>query len=122
MGLARSAWVGTAAAALGAALLVAGPADASRAPSKAEAKAIRKGFYAGRSRAATKVQRVRVSTVSRRYAAVSYRSTVRTSAAFAAPTPVVLRRRGKRWRQATPSRVPRRVNRFMRRLMSWERS
>ena len=43
---------------------------ASRAATRAEAKAIKKGFLKGRP-AGTKVKRIRVSTADRRFAAVS---------------------------------------------------
>ncbi len=91
------------------ALLGATEAQASRAPTKAESKAIKKGFLEGRSKAATKIRKVRVSTVSRRYAAVTYSSDVRTSKAYKAPSPVVLKKGGKTWKPVGPGKVPGKV-------------
>ena len=56
--------------------LATAPADASRAPTRAEAKAIKKGFLKARP-AGTKVKRIRVSTVDKRFSAVTYTANVR---------------------------------------------
>jgi hypothetical protein len=91
------------------ALVPVGMAEAARAPSRSEAKAIKKGFLKGRSRTATKILKVRVSTVSRRYASVAYTSNVKTSTLFKAPSPVLLKKSGKKWKTVAPSKVPSKV-------------
>jgi hypothetical protein len=99
------------AAALPAVLLVgvAAPAQASRAPHKAEAAAIKKAFFKGRSKSATKIVKVRVSTVDKRYAGVTYSSDVKTSTVFKAPSPVLLKKSGKKWKAVGPGKVPAKV-------------
>jgi hypothetical protein len=58
-------------AVLGSALIVAGPAGASREPSPAEAKAIEKAFLKGQDADVT-IRKIRVSKVDPRFAAVTY--------------------------------------------------
>jgi hypothetical protein len=88
-------------------LLPIGVSEAARAPSRSEAKAIKKAFLKGRSK--TTVTRIRVSTVNRRYAAVSYRTDVKTSTVFKAPSPVLLEKSGKKWKTVGPGKVPAKV-------------
>jgi hypothetical protein len=94
---------------LAAVLLPAGVADASRPPSKSEAKAIKKGFLKGRSKAGTTVTRIRVSTADRRYASVAYRAEVKTSTPYKAPAPEVVKKSGKSWKPVTAAKVPAKV-------------
>ncbi|HYI34972.1 MAG TPA: hypothetical protein VEX39_00075 [Thermoleophilaceae bacterium] len=91
------------------ALTVVAPAEASRAPTKAESKAIKKGFLKGRSAAATTIRRIRVSTVRSAYASVAYRTNVKTSVVFAPPVPVVLKKGGKKWKPVAASKAPKKV-------------
>ncbi|HEX5909834.1 MAG TPA: hypothetical protein VFY44_05025 [Thermoleophilaceae bacterium] len=91
------------------ALTFAAPAEASRAPTKAEAKAIKKGFFKGRSAKTTTIRRMRVSTAATGYAAVSYRTDVKTSTVFSPPTPVVLKKGGGKWKPVTAAKTPKKV-------------
>ncbi len=92
------------------------PADASRAPTRAEAKAIKRGFLTGRP-AGTKVKRIRVSTADKRFAGVTYTSNVRelerppaqTAKAVKAPSPVVLKKSGAKWKAVASGKVPKKV-------------
>lgn len=97
-----------------AALLVLGlglapAAGASRKATAAEAKAIKKGFFKGRSKAATRIRGIRVSTVSARYAAVAYSADVKISVFTKAPSPVVLKKSGKAWAKVASAKVPAKV-------------
>ena len=91
------------------ALTFAAPAEASRAPTKAEAKAIKKGFLKGRSAKATTIRRIRVSTARDGWAAVSYTVEARTSKKVKAPTPVVLKKSGSKWKDVPPGKAPKKV-------------
>ena len=90
-------------------LLPVGAAQASRAPGRSEAKGIKKAFLKGRSKSATKILKVRVSTVDRRYASVTYSSDVKTSKVFKAPSPILLKKSGKKWKSVDPAKVPAKV-------------
>lgn len=106
--LARRRLTAICATALVATGLAAAPgADASRKATASEAKAIKKGFLKGRSKAATRIRGIRVSTVDRRYSAVSYSTDVKVSVFTKAPTPVVMKKKGKSWVKA--SKVPAKV-------------
>ena len=85
------------------------PADAARKATSSEAKAIKKGFLKGRSKAATRIRGIKVSTVNSRYAAVTYSTDVKVSVFTKAPTPVVLKKSGKAWGKASPAKVPAKV-------------
>ena len=91
------------------ALTFAAPAEASRAPTKAEAKAIKKGFLKGRSAKATTIRRMRVSTARAGWAAVSYTVEARTAKKLKAPTPVVLKKSGSKWKDVPPGKAPKKV-------------
>ena len=91
------------------ALTVVAPAEASRAPTKTEAKAIKKGFLKGRSAKATTIRRIRVSTKAKGWAAVSYTADVRASKKMKAPTPVVLKKGGSKWKDVGGGKVPKKV-------------
>ncbi|HYI35213.1 MAG TPA: hypothetical protein VEX39_01290, partial [Thermoleophilaceae bacterium] len=78
-------------------LVLVAPAEAARAPTKSEAKAIKKGFLKGRSAKATTIRRIRVSTKVKGWAAVSYTVEARTAKKVKAPTPVVLKKSGSKW-------------------------
>jgi hypothetical protein len=89
------------------------PAQASRAPTGSEEKAIKKAFLQGRA-GDTEIRRIRVSTVDEAFAAVSYAVTIedptsspRSDAAIGrrggtktpAPTPVILKeKKGGKWK------------------------
>ena len=84
-------------------------ADASRKATASEARAIKKAFLKGRSKAATRFRSIRVSTVNKRYSAVAYSTDVKTSVFTKAPTPVVLKKGSKGWAKVTASKVPAKV-------------
>ena len=92
-------------ASLGVGTFGAGSAAASRKATRAEAKAIKKAFLKGRSKA-TKVRRIRVSTVNSRFALVSYTANVSAPQSIGAraakvykPTPVILKKgKGAKWK------------------------
>jgi len=96
--------------------VAAAPAEASRAPTNAEAKAIKRAFLKGRP-AGTKVKRIRVSTADKRFAAVTYTSNVRelerppaqSAKAVKAPSPVVLKKAGAKWKAVASGKVPKKV-------------
>ena len=96
--------------------LATAPADASRAPTRAEAKAIKKGFLKGRP-AGTKVKRIRVSTVDKRFSAVTYTANVRelerppasSAKAKKAPSPVVLKKSGAKWKPVASEKLAKKV-------------
>jgi uncharacterized protein (UPF0333 family) len=97
-------------AALVAAGLAAVPAaDASRKATASEAKAIKKAFFKGRSKAATRISSIRVSTVNKRYSAVSYSTDVKVSTFTKAPTPVVFKKGTKAWAKVATAKVPAKV-------------
>ncbi len=81
-------------------------ADASRAPTKKEAKAIKKGFLKGRPAKENAVRRIRVSTANRRYAAVTYLSDVAISTKLKPPGPVALKKSGGKWKPVSSAKVP----------------
>jgi len=83
-------------------------AQASRAPTKAEAKAIKKGFLKQRSGKPT-VKRIRVSTADKRYAKVSYAVDVVTSTKLTPPGPEPFKKSGKKWKAVSPAKVPAKV-------------
>jgi hypothetical protein len=87
-------------------LLTAAPAaHADRAPTRAETKAIKTAFLKGRS-GATKIHRVRVSTVNKRFAAVTYGADIqarpavaRAAVAVKVPSPAILeKKKGGKWK------------------------
>ena len=84
-------------------------ADVARKATKSEAKAIKKVFFKGRSKADTRIRSIRVSTVRRNYAAVSYSSDVTASKFKKAPSPEVLKKSGKSWKKVSPGKVPAKV-------------
>jgi hypothetical protein len=93
------------------AALTAAPAHASRAPTGAEARAIKKAFLAGIEEQ-TKVKKIRVSTADPSFASVSYTVTIgETRSAgktYTAPVPaIVIERKGK-WKPVPkpPKKVP----------------
>jgi hypothetical protein len=100
-----------AAAALALLALAPATAAASRAPTRSEAKAIKKGFAAAHRGTGAKVRRIRVSTVDRRFAGVSYGIDIRqvgTAKAYKAPSPVELKKgKGGKWKPVT--KVPAKV-------------
>jgi hypothetical protein len=91
------------------ALTVVAPAEASRGPTKSEAKAIKKGFLKGRSAKGTTIRRIRVSTAADGYASVSYRTTVKTSTVFSPPGPVVLKKGAGKWKPVSAAKAPKKV-------------
>ena len=94
------------------------PADASRAPTGKEAKAIKKGFLKAQESDA-KIEKIRVSTVKSRFAAVSYEVTIdevnsdgsvsrRAPKTYPAPSPVILKKgKGGKWK--TVPKAPNKV-------------
>jgi hypothetical protein len=86
-------------------------ASASRAPTKSESAAIKKGFFKLHAKSATKITKIRVSTADKRFSAVTYtknvREPVRPSARAATvykPPPVILKKTGSKWKgPAKPS-------------------
>ena len=101
-----------AAAVVIAALLVgAGTAEASRAPTRSEAKGIKKAFLKAHPKTGAKIRRIRVSSVDRRFAAVSYGIDIRqvgTAKAYKAPSPVELKK-GKAGKWKPAKKVPAKV-------------
>ena len=94
------------------AVLGSGSAQASRGATRAEAKAIKKAFLKGRSKSATKIRRIRVSTVDSRFAAVSYTANVNEPKPITAkaykPSPVILKKgKGGKWKPS--SKAPTKV-------------
>jgi hypothetical protein len=102
-------------------LAAAAPADASREPTGSEARAIKKAFLKKRD-VKTKIRRIRVSTVRKRFAAVSYRiriaelsparagatSTFGSGKSYPAPSPVLLKKKaGGKWK--TVPKAPKKV-------------
>lgn len=88
------------------ALVPASAADASRAPTKSEAKAIKKGFLKGRPVKENAVRRIRVSTANRRYASVRYVADVAISTKLTPPGPVALKKSGSKWKPVSSAKVP----------------
>lgn len=94
-------------------LALAGPASASRAPTQAESKAIKKAFFKNHLKATTKISRIRVSTVNKAYAAVVYRTDIPAPQRPAAakvykPIPEVLKKgKGGKWKG--PVKPPKKV-------------
>ena len=91
---------------LGSAALVAAPAGASRAPSGPEAKAIKKAFLKDQDAEVT-IRKIRVSTVDRGFAAVSYDADVGEPPAshrehvpteFAPPPSILKSKKGGKWK------------------------
>ena len=74
-------------------------------PTKAESKAIKKGFLKQRSGKPT-VKRIRVSTANRRYATVSYVVDVVTSTKLTPPGPEPFKKSGKSWKPVSPGEGP----------------
>jgi hypothetical protein len=91
--------------------LGAGTADASRAPTRAEKKAIKRAFLKSHPKTGATVLRIRVSTADRRFAAVTYRidiPEVKSAKVYKAPSPVVLKKgKAGKWKAAT--KVPAKV-------------
>ena len=89
--------------------LGAAQASASRAPTRAETAAIKKGFFASHPKATSKITKIRVSTADRRFASVTYTANVRDPQRFKAakvykPLPVILKKSGSKWKgPAKPS-------------------
>jgi hypothetical protein len=100
-----------AAAAAVALLAVAGPAHASRAPTRTEAKAIKRAFLKAHPKTGAKILRIRVSTADPRFAGVTYRIDIRqvgSAKAYKAPSPVELKKgKGGKWKPVT--KVPAKV-------------
>ena len=84
-------------------------ADAARKATRSEAKAIKRAFFKGRSKADTRIRSIRVSTVRRGWAAVSYSSDVTVSRFKRAPSPQVLKKGAKSWKKVPPGKVPAKV-------------
>jgi hypothetical protein len=86
------------------------PADASREPTRKEARAIKKGFMKPRDEGRTTIKRIRVSTVKERYAAVGYTvrlpeiTTIgptparRAKETYKPPSPVILKKKSGKWK------------------------
>jgi hypothetical protein len=92
----------------------AAPADASRKPTRSESRAIKKAFFKNHPKADTKIGRIRVSTVDRRFAAVRYRFDVPTETARAAavrklPPELLKRKAGGTWKPVLPAKAPKKV-------------
>jgi hypothetical protein len=99
-----------------AAWLFAGPASASRNAKPKEAKAIKKGFMKPRDDIETSVEKIRVSTVDKKFAGVAYDVTLeelepigeeeigapgtarREKKTYEAPSPVILKKKGGKWK------------------------
>jgi hypothetical protein len=100
------------AASLALAVIGSGSAQASRGATRAEAKAIKKAFLKSRSKSPTKINRIRVSTVDSRFAAVSFTANhpepkAITSTAYK-PAPVILKKgKGGKWKPS--SKAPTKV-------------
>ena len=95
-------------AALVTAIFGAAPAEGSRSPSRAEAKAIKAAFLKGRSKSATRLRRIRVSTVDSRFAAVSFTADLRqpSAAKVYKPAPVILKKaKGGKWKPVSKAPV-----------------
>jgi hypothetical protein len=80
-------------------------ASASRAPTKAESAAIKKGFFKTHSKSTTKITRIRVSTADKAFAAVTYTATLRDpvrtrimAARVYKPLPEVLKKKSAKWK------------------------
>jgi hypothetical protein len=88
-----------------------GTADASRAPTRAEKKAIKRAFLKAHPKTGAKVLKIRVSTANPRFAGVTYRIDIREVKAakvYKAPSPVVLKKgKGGKWKPTT--KVPAKV-------------
>lgn len=89
-------------------------ASASRAPTKAESAAIKKGFFKLHSKSTTKITKIRVSTVDKRFSSVAYTKNVREPVVPSAkaataykPQPVVLKKSGTKWKG--PAKAPTKV-------------
>jgi hypothetical protein len=92
------------------------PAQASRAPTKAEKKAIRASFLKGRD-VKTTIKKIRVSTADPRFASVAYSIAIEDPTAprarrggsdYAAPTPAIEKKvKGKKWK--TVPKAPKKV-------------
>jgi hypothetical protein len=88
-----------------------GTADASRAPTRGEKKAIKRAFFKAHPKTGAKVRRIRVSTANSRFAAVSYRidiPEVKAAKVYKAPSPAVLKK-GKSGKWKPTTKVPAKV-------------
>ena len=94
--------------------LGASQASASRAPTKTESAAIKKGFFKLHSKSTTKITKIRVSTADKRFSSVAYTKNVREPVVPSAkaataykPQPVVLKKSGTKWKG--PAKAPAKV-------------
>ena len=88
--------------------VLAASADASREPTRKEARAIEKGFEKPRDLGKAKIERIRVSTVRSKFAAVTYEIRIpeipeapptRGSKTYEPPSPVLLKeKKGGKWK------------------------
>ena len=93
--------------------LLAGPAGASRDAKPKEARAIKKAFMKPRDTGKTTIRKIRVSTVDKRFAGVTYKVTLeelepigeeeigsarREKKTYPAPSPVILKKKGGKWK------------------------
>jgi hypothetical protein len=98
--------------AIAVAIFAAAPAGASRDPTPSEAKAIKRAFLKGRE-GKTTIQKIRVSTVDPRFAAVFYtirieELQVKSTKKYKPPSPAILKEgKGGKWKPA--SKVPKKV-------------
>jgi hypothetical protein len=90
-------------------------ASASRAPTKAESAAIKKGFFKTHKKSTTKITRIRVSTADKRFSSVSYTINVpepqRTAKAAKVykPAPAILKKGSGKWKSILTGKAPKKV-------------